>query len=412
MSDVPIQVRGTAADDRTHAPGAGTGRAPRRVLVHLNSLELGGTQLNAIDFAAAVASRGYESVLLGPRPAPGAPDVVPIARERGLTIEVYDEPPTVLGHARLLRRRADELGADLVHGYGTWGAARSIYWGPSRWARRPWVLTMYEMALHPSVHRHVPLVVGTEYLLEENIDRPGRTVLIRPPVDLERDRPPADPAGDGGRVALVLVSRLEEDIKAVAIESAIAAVARMGDCDVTLEIVGTGAAETRLRGIGDDVNARLGRPVVQFLGPMADPRPAYARADVVLGMGGSAARGLAHGKPLVAQGENGWSAVLEPENAASIARNSYWSPERTADPEALLERHLRRLVGDPALRRRLGEFSREFAEQTFGLDAMADRLVDLYDSARERYRARDWLADLTVEARRVPGKAARVIRRA
>ena len=84
----------------------------------------------------------------------------------------------------MLRRPADEIGADLLHAYGTWGAARAFYWGPSRFARRPWVQTMYEMELHHSVHRHHPLIVGTEYLLEECENRPGPTVLISPPVDM------------------------------------------------------------------------------------------------------------------------------------------------------------------------------------------------------------------------------------
>ncbi|KQY42908.1 glycosyltransferase family 4 protein [Cellulomonas sp. Root137] len=381
---------------------------PRVVLVHLNSLELGGTQINAVDLAAAVVPHGYESHLIGPEPTGPGANLLDVAAERGVRVTPYREPSTALAYSRVLRRTADEIGADLLHAYGTWGAARAFYWGPSRFGRLPWVQTMYEMELHHSVHRHHPLIVGTEYLLEECEDRPGPTVLISPPVDMLRDRPRDADAPPNESVTIVIVSRLEEDMKSVPVEAAIGAVRRLADHDLVLEIVGTGAAESRLRTLGEKANADLGRPAVRFLGAMSDPRPAYARADIVLGMGGSAARGLAHGKPLVVQGEAGWSAVLEPENAALLARSSYWSPEAVAEPDVLLAQNLLTLVDDEPRRRRLGEFSRTFAEQRFGLTAMAEKLVGLYDTALTSYTARSWWSDLPVEARRVPDKLARV----
>ncbi|OJV83396.1 MAG: hypothetical protein BGO37_08955 [Cellulomonas sp. 73-92] len=383
----------------------------RRVLVHLNSLELGGTQINAVDFAAALAPLGFDSCLIGPRPTLPGPSVLDVARDRGVDIDPYEEPETVLAHARLLSRWADRLDVDLVHAYGTWGAARSVFWGPSRFASRPWVLTMYEMVLSESVHRHVPLVVGTEYLLDECVDRPGPTILIRPPVDMTRDRPSEVPVANR-ELTVVIVSRLEENLKAVAIESAIGAVRLLADRGIVLKVVGTGAAAPRLRLLGQSVNAEVGREAVQFVGPMSDPRAAYAGADIVLGMGGSAARALAHGKPLVAQGDNGWSEIFEPETAQQLARNSYWSDEKVSRPDELLARQLTRLIDDPALRVELGRFGRIFAERHFGLEAMAARLATFYEEAIAAYTAGSWWADLPTEARRVPAKVARVLRRA
>ena len=379
----------------------------RVVLVHLNSLELGGTQINALDLAEAVVPHGFRSHLIGPAPTSSGDTLLDVARDRGVEVTPYREPPTALAHSRVLARWADALGADLVHAYGTWGAARAVYWGPCRFARRPWVLTMYEMALHPSVHRHVPLIVGTEYLLEECAGRPGPTVLISPPVDMVRDKP-SSASARRSQVTMVIVSRLEDDMKSVPVEAAIGAVSRLRGHDLVLEIVGSGAAESRLRTMGDKVNADLGRSAIRFVGAMADPRPAYAAADIVLGMGGSAARGLAHGKPLVVQGESGWSAVFEPGNAAMLARNSYWSPEQVDEPDALLARHLSTLIGDEERRRRLGAFGRTFAEQRFSLTAMAEKLAAVYELASTSYDARAWMSDLLVEARRAPDKLARL----
>lgn len=379
------------------------------VLVDLNSLEIGGTQLCALDFAESLVPYGYDSHLTGPLPEAAGPTLLDVARERGLTIHPYATPSTVLAHSRVLAQRANDIGADLVHAYGTWGAPRPIYWGPSLLGRRPWVLTMYEMSLHHSVHRHMPLVVGTEYLLEECEDRPGHTVLISPPVDLRKDQPPSEEPS-GREVSIVLVSRLEDNMKSSAVEAAIGAIEILADLSVTLTVVGGGPAEPRLRAIGDQANVRLGRRGVRFTGPMVDPRPAYSGANVVLGMGGSAARALAHGRALVVQGENGWSEVFTPHSAAMLARSSYWSQQRVEHADALLAEKLRGLITNEHLRRELGTYGRRFAEQRFGLEAMASKLAAVYGRAPTDYTTRSWLADLPMEARRLPAKVHRMVR--
>ena len=60
---------------------------------------------------------------------------------------------------------------------------------------------------------------------------------------------------------------------------------------------------------------------------------------------------------------------------------------------------IRALVDDPAARRELGEYGREFAEEHFGLDAMAERLVGVYTRALVGHRRRSWFLDLPVEVR-------------
>ena len=62
-----------------------------RILVHLNSLELGGTQINAVDFAVALRARGIESLLVGDRASQsGGPSVLDIAAAKGVRVEPYD----------------------------------------------------------------------------------------------------------------------------------------------------------------------------------------------------------------------------------------------------------------------------------------------------------------------------------
>ena len=145
---------------------------------------------------------------------------------------------------------------------------------------------------------------------------------------------------------------------------------------------------------------------------MADPRPAYAAADIMLGMGGSAARALAFGKPLVVQGEAGWSSLFEPSSAETLAHSSYWSPDAVPNPAARLAATIAPLLRDSERRTELGRFGRAFAEEHFALTAMADRLIDFYLTVQGEYTSRDWLADLPCEARTLSAKITRISRHA
>lgn len=378
---------------------------PRRLLVHLNSLELGGTQINAVDLAVEVRRHGFESVLIGDRatiPADG-PSVMDVAEARGIQVFPYDPVPSIVKRGRQLSAIADDRGLGMIHVYGSWGGgARPTYWGPSLFGRRPWLQTVYEMEVSPKLKRHMPMIVGTGYLIEELERRPGRTVLISPPVDTDSDRPDSGEASTFraenalGGTLLVIVSRLDQSMKSLPISIAIEAMRDMGQ-DVTLVIVGAGDDAERLREFGKRVNEEVGRSAVRFMGAMADPRPAYAAADVVLGMGSSAARALSFGKPLVVQGEVGWSQLFDEGSAAALARSSYWSPIHVDQPVRMLQAALASVITDPHRRCQLGVFGRDFAIQRFGLPAMAAKLADFYHISAMSYTMRSWVADLPPE---------------
>jgi glycosyltransferase involved in cell wall biosynthesis len=212
-------------------------------------------------------------------------------------------------------------------------------------------------------------------------------------------------------IALVMVSRLTDEMKARGITDAIRAVDHLDDPRVRLVLVGTGDAEERLRSIAEEVNARHRRTSIIFPGPLSDPRPAYDAADIVVGMGSSAGRGLAFGKPLVVVGEYGWSAIFREPDTDAIFRNSFWSSQEVADGAGLMTRHLRELVENPSERARLAVGARRFAETNFGLPAMALRLAGVYEDAVRSASARAWIGDLRMEARILAAKLERSGRR-
>lgn len=375
-----------------------------RVLVHLNSLQLGGTQINALDLAARLRQLGIQSILLGASETlPTGPSMLDIAADRGIEVEVYDAAPSMMTRSRQLTQLAKKHDVDLVHVYGSWGgAARPTYWGFSRFGRNPWVQTVWEMEVSSLVKRRMPMIVGTGYLVDDMRDRPGLTRLISPPVDTELDRP--DPvAGAAFRAAhdlhgplLVIVSRLDLSMKSIPIGVAIEAMRTLGE-RATLAIVGTGDNAEALHAAGAVVNAELGRDAVRFIGPMSDPRPAYAAADIMIGMGGSAARALAFGKPLVVHGEAGRAELFEESTSAALARYSYWSDDEAEHPVELFSGFVTALLDDEARREELGAFGREFAIGRFGLTKMADDLAAFYREAAVSYGGRQWFGDLPSE---------------
>lgn len=379
----------------------------RTVLVQVNSLELGGTQINAIDLAKAVESHGYRSVLFGPLdtlPKSG-PNVMELAHARGVPLEGYWPAQSLVSRAAALRTRARDVGAGLVHVYGTWGDPRSAYWGPCLMGRRPLVHTVYEMEVDPATYRNTPLIVGTGYLLDELADRPGPTTLVSPPVDVETDARDAGSAerfraslGElGSRPLIAVVSRLALEMKAYPVETAVRAMTLLADTNAVLVVVGTGGEEARLREIARSVNEAVGRTMVLFLGAMSDPGPVYSAADIMLGMGGSAARSLAFAAPLIVHGEGGSAELFDECSAASLFRRSFWSRQPEPHGAKVLAGLLRQLLDDPARRQELGQFGRRFAVDKFSLAAMAKRLATVYDEALARYGQLPWLRDLNRE---------------
>jgi glycosyltransferase involved in cell wall biosynthesis len=390
-----------------------------RVMVHVHNLELGGSQINAVEFADGVREFGYDAVVFGPDDMrPDGPSLVDVAEKRGVPLRTLPRQSTVARDARQLARAADDMGADLVHFYGTW-SFRPAYWGPCRFGKRPLVMTIYEMSVPELTYREPPLIVGAGYLVDELRDRRGPVHLISPPVDFgsmdERtERVDAflrEFLLDPSHLRIVIVSRLDghplRPIKSTGVDWTIRAIEGLNRGDIDLVVVGDGNEADRLRNLGQQVNHRLGREAVIFTGSLADPRPAYECADIVIGMGGSAARGIAFGKPLIVAGEFGEFIAFRPENAHQVFRTSFWSERHVAEPLGPLIDELGSLVESAPLRAELGTFGAQFARSEFGLRELSRRLAAIYDSAQQGYGPSQWLFDQRLESRWAAGWLAR-----
>ncbi|MFJ3793677.1 glycosyltransferase family 4 protein [Kitasatospora sp. NPDC090091] len=378
---------------------------PVRVLVHLNNLALGGAQLNAVDIARTLRDRGHDPVLFA-QGVDGPAPLVEVAARHGLDVVVAGGPDSPHAEVRRrLGRLAAEHGSQLLHAWEV-RAARNSYFGPGRYGRLPVITTFYGIRMLRGLPRHQPLVLGLGALMGEGKAFGHQDVsLIEPPVNTATDAPGlVDGAafrrehgiGDD-ELLLVIVTRLVPALeKDAGAELTVDAVRHLDDPRVRLVVVGAGPSLEPLRTRAAAANTALGRRAVLVPGQLADPRPAYQAADIVLGMGGSALRGLAFGKPVVVHGAAGYTAVHEPgplvEPHASRCMYGFGNGSREPASRA---GQLRGLLDDPGRRTELGAWGREWVVGRFSLECVTTAFEELYARVLARpARAARWLRDL------------------
>ncbi|HEY3607541.1 MAG TPA: glycosyltransferase family 4 protein, partial [Pseudonocardiaceae bacterium] len=131
-----------------------------KIIVYPHAMEIGGSQLNAVQLAGAVRDRGHEVIVVA-EPGPLVDTV------RGLGLEYVPIPekrrrPSA-GVAALLTRLVRSRSVDVVHGY-EWPPAVEAFYGPRLRLGTPVVATVMSSSVVPFFPRPIPLLVGTEQL--------------------------------------------------------------------------------------------------------------------------------------------------------------------------------------------------------------------------------------------------------
>ena len=145
-----------------------------------------------------------------------------------------------------------------------------------------------------------------------------------------------------------------------------------------LVIVGGGLAHEALTRRANAVNLRHGRMVVTLPGPELDPRAAYAGADVVVGMGSSALRALAIGRPVIVQGEQAFSEVFEPATLPLFLQQGFYGKADGSAGVTRLGSQLEGLLSDRTRRQELGRFGRKVVSERFSLDRAVNLQLEIY----------------------------------
>lgn len=368
-----------------------------KILVYPHDLAIGGSQLNAIELAAAVKNLGHEVLIYG-QPGPLVEKALELGLEFLPSPAVHRRPtPTVVTH---LRRTIKERRIDIVHAY-EWPPALEAALACAGKSHAVALATVMSMSVAPFIPKHLPLLVGTEQIadVERSFGR-AQLGLLEPPVDTQSNSTGAggdtvgflDGLGADPEIFTVsIVSRLAHEMKLEGVLYAIAAIQSMNAAAVNkatavqLVIAGTGPAHDVVQSCATRANAALGVQRIFLAGELSDPRPAYASADVSIGMGGSALRAMAFELPLVVQGETGFWGLLSEETAPQFLwQGWYGAGPGPEDAVSRLVDMLTQLMADPQLRRRLGSFARELVVERFSLDQAARRQVQFYEQALSR----------------------------
>lgn len=361
-----------------------------RILVFPHAMELGGSQLNAIELAAAVRDRGHEVAVVST-----AGVLVDKVSELGL--EHIHLDPRVRSRpswraANQIRDLVERRSFEIVHGY-EWPpaleAAASTFSRPAR----P-VCTIMSMSVAPFLPRSLPITLGTQSLAGMARESGFRRVsVIEPPVDtrqnsLQTVSPLRREAVNvcESALLLVVVGRLVPELKLEGLLAACDATGRLTAEGVHahLLIVGDGSARASVAAAAEAASALAGHRVVHLVGEQQDPRPAYASADIMLGMGGSAIRGMSFSKPLIVQGERGFWETLTPVSAPTFLKSGWYGQGRTDEGGPKGSQRLAQLVRQlksSDRRAYLGSFGRQLVETHFSLRRAATVQEQVYQEA-------------------------------
>ncbi len=361
-----------------------------KILVYPHDMNMGGSQLNAIELASAVKQLGHEVIIAGQRGS-----LCEKVTELGLE---FIELPTPgrrpsLNVIKALKRIIVQHDIEIVHGYE---------WPPSLEAELAClnspataVSTVLSMSVAPFIPTSMPLLVGTEQIAE--LERGfGRDMvdLMEPPVDTQLNRPdlklPVHEksqlwgiAEDG--LTLAIISRLAYEMK---LEGILRAIEVIGDYQgtetVQLVIAGSGPANSEVAEAAMEVNDRTRQLRVILTGELEDPRWLYQRADIVLGMGSSILRAMAFGKPCVVQGESGFWKVVDATSLPDFLFGGWYGVgDGNEEGSRVLEAQLHPLLANGSLRQKLGQFARNVVVERFSLEASGERQEQFYTRVLE-----------------------------
>jgi glycosyltransferase involved in cell wall biosynthesis len=363
-----------------------------KILVFAHRFEIGGSQVNAIDLAETLRDVYGHEIVIFAEPGP----MVKVAEERGLRFI----PAPIPGKNRIRTMGAAlypvlrKESPDIVHAWDYWQYLDSYFIARLGLGIPMVVSDMISDHMMSLLPKFLPLTFGTP----ERVDwarRLGmrRAKLLVPPVDVRANAPGAadenvfrNRHGVGqDELLVVTISRVVKYLKRESLLRSMDAVeALAAELPIRQFIIGDGDLLAEVRQKAGQINARVGREVITAPGEMVDPRPAYAAADIVVGMGGSALRAMCFAKPVIVVGENGFSSVFNPNTSDSFYyKGIYGKGDGDIDNRGLIA-NLRQLAHDPGLRASLGRFSRDFVVGRFSVEKVSADLDAVLKEAVEK----------------------------
>ncbi|MGE5672751.1 MAG: glycosyltransferase family 4 protein [Mycobacterium leprae] len=365
------------------------------ILLAAMALDLGGAETHVISLARELKRRGREVVV-----ASAGGRLVPILAEAGIPhchVPMDSRNPVEMFQAYFgLRRVIRQHGIGLVHAHAripAWIASFVTKRGPIPFvttyhgtynAGFPWrLLTTFgqrTIAVSDDVQRH----------LVERLNAPAGQIRVIPNgFDTNAFRPGLDVSAlltefgvDRNGPHIVHASRMDGPYAeaAVALLAAAPEILR-GQPNARLWLLGDGDRGEEIRRLTDEANRRIGRTAVVATGVRLDMPVFFNLADCVVAVARTATEAMACGRPVVVAGEGGYRGVLTPERLEEYAGANFTARQggRPLD-SAEMAKDVLALLG-PAVaaeRQRMGEAGRSYVVEHFSIEAIVDRILDVY----------------------------------
>jgi glycosyltransferase involved in cell wall biosynthesis len=306
-----------------------------RLLLHLDNLRIGGAQHSTIDLAAALERAGHDVLL-----AAGSGPLASVVDERGVPrVDLPGGPHPGRAAARAVADVASRFQPDVVLTVGPLAALEAVT-GPGLRNGTPIVAAYPSDTLPPAAPRSTAVTGRRRGVLDAARRRNRIVADIPATVDTTYNHPDVCGSafraehGAEGAALVVVVSRLSEEQKGAGIRTAVRAAGVLAARrPVRFVVLGDGS----LRPAVEAEAAEHGGGAVAILGEVVDPRPAYAAADVVMGLGTSVLRGMAHARPCIALGGGGEATVVEPPSIPGLVTTGWLATGAPTTPEGLAD---------------------------------------------------------------------------
>jgi L-malate glycosyltransferase len=359
-----------------------------KILIFLHELSVGGSTVNAIELAAMLRDRHGHSVVLFAPPGP----MLAVAKGHGLRVVAA---PVAAMHPCLARMRALRAAIrterpDLLYVWETW-ALIDAYYAAHLPLGLPMLMTDMQMKVNRLLPKSLPSTFGTpELVAAARAGGRHRVDTLLPPIDIRLNAPGAvDASASRARFGLAqddfvltIVSRLDPSMKGESLGHAVDAIDTLAHHQrLRLLIVGDGAARASLQQRANAVNLRLGRRAVLLAGALLDPRPAYAVADIVIGMGSSALKGMAFNKAVIVVGEQGFAAAISDASLGRFYERGLFGVGEGTPGAGRLVAAIEQLAADAQGRAHCATLGQRFVHEHFALERASDRLNTLCESA-------------------------------
>lgn len=293
-----------------------------RILAIPKNLAVGGSQVSAVDFARALRTRGHEVVV--------ASDDGPLRSkldESGIEVRALPRSETRTRRIAVMASLIRSVRPDVIHCYEVRQVLDACYatklvggppiLGSILSTRVPWFLP-------ESVH----LTVGMPNLLEFTRRwRSGPVTLLQPPIQVSNGveaELPGQASLGSIRYLVVLVSRLVLPFKKEGILRTISAMTDLAPKGFGLLLVGDGEARGTYETAANTANRKIGHRGIAFSGELLGPSAVFASADIVIGNGASVMTGVAHGKPAVVVGREGFSVVVNSSTLGDLVASGFY----------------------------------------------------------------------------------------